>query len=183
MSEYFGQIHIDCGSVWKVDKPTRNFLLVFKSNKHYVFDSLWKPVVGTSLTTYMFSWNNKKDQVQTGSLTFTTLWAFSADDKMMLFFLFFPENRIWHFMQIVSLGDNLHEMSNPVFWEKETICMKCQILFSGKNKKNISKCRLLKILPRVLSVKQVLKMCYIYKTPLFFPFFLYILPHAREGIL
>ena len=27
--------------------------------------------------------------------------------------------------------------------------MKCQILFSGKNKKNISKCRLLKILPRV----------------------------------
>ena len=33
--------------------------------------------------------------------------------------------------------------------------MKCQILFSGKNKKNISKCRLLKILPRVLSVKAV----------------------------
>ena len=31
--------------------------------------------------------------------------------------------------------------------------MKCHILFSGKNKKNISKCRLLKILPRVLSVK------------------------------
>ena len=33
--------------------------------------------------------------------------------------------------------------------------MKCQILFSGKNKKNISKCRLLKILPRVLSVKKL----------------------------
>ena len=31
--------------------------------------------------------------------------------------------------------------------------MKCQILFSGKNKKNILKCRLLQILPRVLSVK------------------------------
>ena len=41
-------------------------------------------------------------------------------------------------MQIVSLGDNLHEMSYPVFWE---------------NKKNISKYRLLKILPRVLSVR------------------------------
>ena len=51
-------------------------------------------------------------------LTFTTLWAFSADDRLMIFFLFFPENRIWHFMQIVSLGDNLHEMSYPVFWEK-----------------------------------------------------------------
>ena len=34
--------------------------------------------------------------------------------------------------------------------------MKCHILFSGKNKKNISKCRLLKILPRVLSVKNLL---------------------------
>ena len=36
--------------------------------------------------------------------------------------------------------------------------MKCQILFSGKNKKNISKCRLLKILPRVLSVKAYVKL-------------------------
>ena len=36
----------------------------------------------------------------------------------------------------------------------ETVCMKCQILFSGEkknNKKNISKCHLLKILPRVQS--------------------------------
>ena len=34
-------------------------------------------------------------------------------------------------MQIVSSGDNLHEMSKPVIW---------------KNKKYISKCRLLKFL-------------------------------------
>ena len=33
-------------------------------------------------------------------------------------FLFFLENRIRHFMQIVSLGDNLHEVSNPIFLEK-----------------------------------------------------------------
>ena len=33
--------------------------------------------------------------------------------------------------------------------------MKCQILFPGKNKKSISKCRLLKNLPRVLSVKEI----------------------------
>ena len=32
--------------------------------------------------------------------------------------LFFPENRIWHFMEIVS-RDNLHEMSNPILWEKQ----------------------------------------------------------------
>ena len=54
-------------------------------------------------------------------------------------------------MQIVSNGDilhgdNLHEMSKPIFWgfdiscklsPKETVYMKCQNLFSGKNKKNI----------------------------------------------
>ena len=34
------------------------------------------------------------------------------------FFLLFPENRFWHSMQIVSNGDNLHEMSNLVFWQK-----------------------------------------------------------------
>ena len=35
-----------------------------------------------------------------------------------IYFLFFPENKICHFMQIVSNGDKLHAMSNPVFWEK-----------------------------------------------------------------
>ena len=33
-------------------------------------------------------------------------------------------------MQIVSLGENLYEMSTLL------ICIKCQILFSGKSKKN-----------------------------------------------
>ena len=45
----------------------------------------------------------------------TILWANSADDNLIKFFLFFWENRTWHFMQIVSSGDNLHEMSNPIF--------------------------------------------------------------------
>ena len=36
---------------------------------------------------------------------------------------------------------------------KETICMKCQTLFSGENKKNISKCRLLKFVPSMLSIE------------------------------
>ena len=50
-------------------------------------------------------------------LTITTLWANSADDKLIFFFLsFFSENRHWHFMQMV-------------------ICIKCQHQFSGKNKK------------------------------------------------
>ena len=44
-------------------------------------------------------------------LTFTTLGRCKMGD------VFFSRNRIWHFMQIVSTGDNLHEMSNSVFWE------------------------------------------------------------------
>ena len=31
---------------------------------------------------------------------------------------FFSVNRVLHFMQTASLGDSLHEMSNPVFWNK-----------------------------------------------------------------
>ena len=50
------------------------------------------------------------------SLTFTTLWTNSADDKLTIFCLFFPENRIWFFLGKLSM----HEMSNQ---------------FSGKNKK------------------------------------------------
>ena len=33
-------------------------------------------------------------------------------------FLIFPENRIRHFMQIVSTEDKVHEMSNPIFCGK-----------------------------------------------------------------
>ena len=43
--------------------------------------------------------------------------------------------------------------------------MKCQILFSGKNKKKITKCSLLKTLPRVLSVKEIVCMI---SQPLFY---------------
>ena len=36
----------------------------------------------------------------------------------MNFYLFFPENSLWHFKQIVSYGDNLHEISMPIFFQK-----------------------------------------------------------------
>ena len=35
------------------------------------------------------------------------------------FFLFLLENKFWHFMQLVSLGDNLHEILKPIFLENE----------------------------------------------------------------
>ena len=45
---------------------------------------------------------------------------------------------MWHSMQIVSIGDHMHQKPNPV---------------SGKVRKNISVCHLLQILPRALSFK------------------------------
>ena len=52
-----------------------------------------------------------------------------------------------------SLFFLLPRKQDLTFLAMETICMKCQILFSWTNKKNISNCHLLKILPRVLSIK------------------------------
>ena len=49
-----------------------------------------------------------------------SLGKFSRRQLMIFFFFFSPENRVCHdFMQIVSLGDSLHEMLNPVFWRKK----------------------------------------------------------------
>ena len=51
----------------------------------------------------------------------------------------------------MQIGDNLHEMSNPVL---ETICMKYQILFSGENKKNkITNLSSAELAQRVVKVK------------------------------
>ena len=71
-------------------------------------------------------WNLFNSHKYLPTLTFPILLANSADDKLMIFFLFFsPENRLWNFMQMVS--------------SRETICMKWQSLFSWENTKNISK--------------------------------------------
>ena len=46
------------------------------------------------------------------ALTYTTLWANSADDKLMIFSLFFQKIGI---DISCKLGDNLHEMSKSIF--------------------------------------------------------------------
>ena len=38
--------------------------------------------------------------------------------QLAIYILFFPENRIWHYMEIVSIGNNLHEVSKSVSWGK-----------------------------------------------------------------
>ena len=40
-------------------------------------------------------------------LTLSILMANSADDKFMIYFLFFPENRIWYFMQRREFARNV----------------------------------------------------------------------------
>ena len=52
------------------------------------------------------------------NLTLPLSSANTADDKLAILFLLSTENKILHFMQIVSIGDNLHEKSNLVAWEK-----------------------------------------------------------------
>ena len=42
----------------------------------------------------------------------------SADD-ILKYFLFLQEQQVLYFMQIVSEGNNLHEMSDPIFLEKK----------------------------------------------------------------
>ena len=56
-------------------------------------------------------------------------------DNILKVFLFFPENKLWLFMQIV-----LHEKSKPVFSFKLSICMKNPSQFSGKNKNTMNCC-------------------------------------------
>ena len=68
-----------------------------------------------------------------------SLGLFSRRQIGDIFFIFFQENMLWHFMQIVFEGDNLLEMSKPFFlWEKK--------------KKTKLEYRLLKFLPCMLSV-------------------------------
>ena len=53
-------------------------------------------------------------------LSFTNLWANSADDKLMTFFSFFSQ----------KIGFDISCKLSP-------ICMKCQILYSGKKIRKI----------------------------------------------
>ena len=66
--------------------------------------------------------------LKTAPFTLSTLGKTLSRRYLEMFFSYCPENRIRQFMHLF-----------PV----ETICMKCQILFSGKNKKISLICRLL----------------------------------------
>ena len=73
--------------------------------------------------------------MQQSILTFTTPWANSADDNLVIFFFYFYQKQYLTFHANCPHFGNLHEMSNPIFWH---------------TKNNISTCRLMKILHRLL---------------------------------
>ena len=68
-------------------------------------------------------------------LTFATLWANSADNKLVIVFLFFLETGLKFHAN--CLGDSLHVMSNPVFWENKKKYFKMspaeKLIQSGKH--------------------------------------------------
>ena len=63
-----------------------------------------------------YNTGGKYDMLGDLSLTLSMLGKFHQTTFRTIF-LMFLENRHWHFMQIVSLGDNLQEMSKSIFWE------------------------------------------------------------------
>ena len=106
-----------------------------------------RPYNNTKLIKLMMNNVNKfHNQVTDLNLNFhSTIYAvfcmlgkiFNRQDTE-IFLLFFPEYRVWHFMQIVSNEDYLHEMPNPVFG------------------KDILNCCMLKFLPSMLSINIIL---------------------------
>ena len=79
------------------------------------------------------------------NLTLSTWSKIFSRRYIEISFIFFPENKIWHFKQIVSL---------------ETICMKCQNLFSGKNKKYITNLFSAELAQKMVKVKYKLSLQY-----------------------
>ena len=72
-------------------------------------------------------------------------------NTLILFFFFFLLKKIRVATHIFAAKLSMYLKITSL----ETFCIKFQILHSGKNKKNTSICRLLKILPRMLSIKYV----------------------------
>ena len=70
------------------------------------------------------------------SLNLITVWANSADDKFIIFFLFFSANSF-----------DISCILSP----KETICIKCQNLFSEKKKKKKNKKKIFQNLSEIFT--------------------------------
>ena len=75
-----------------------------------------------------------------------TRWVDFSKRHIEMFILFSPESRFWHFMPLYSM---------------KTLCMKRQFLFSGKNKRKISICRLPGLAKRMAIAKANCQACHV----------------------
>ena len=144
-----------CLSPYSPDLALTNYILLTNLEKKLHGCHFWSsPVMPSKQQLTDGCVNNPTVCIRTdfGPSTITILWANSADVKLMILFLFFPENSIWHFMK----EDNLHEMPNPIF---------------QKNKKNISKCHPLKFLHSMLMLNTLEKTSSRRHTEIFFLIF------------
>ena len=57
---------------------------------------------------FVLRWANNDD------LTLSTLGKVFSRQHTEIFYLFFPDNRIWHFMQIVSNGGKIRKLSSSL---------------------------------------------------------------------
>ena len=102
--------HVTNMNIKDLDQPAlsgRIFFLLLKFYKIQLF----------------YRWPAETDQIERTGLGLwglTACWVqIAVKNILKYFFLLFPENRLCYFMQIVSLGDNLHEITNPIFWGKK----------------------------------------------------------------
>ena len=68
-------------------------------------------------TTYMLTTHGRFDDVMVRLYLVKHLTSLKISTDYILKY-FFPEKMIGHIIKTVSLGDSLHEMSDPVPWEK-----------------------------------------------------------------
>ena len=76
---------------------------------------MWKQLLLTNHLSWLFHGSNNAQQSEMDEFNSSLCSLKVPADDIFKFPLFFIENWTWHFMQIVSWGDNLHEVSDPIF--------------------------------------------------------------------
>ena len=119
-------------SRWQFEIYIYIFFFAFHRNESWHFHvnlSAWQ--TSHMECQYSFLWKKKKKkkkvecrllQILLGALTLTLLCVNSADDKLVIIFLYLLEKRIWHFMQIVSIGKIRKIVQNVVCWNFNPAC-------------------------------------------------------------
>ena len=77
--------------------------LTFHMNSSFLLNIIQKMLLGTNFALHF---------------NLTTLRADSAGDELVIYFLILPRKQDPTLMQIVSQGENLHEVSHSIFQEK-----------------------------------------------------------------